>query len=523
MRRVAIYIAAAILLLALLAIVIAHWIDEPLRRKMERDMNQALKGYTVRIGSVDFHPIGFSLDLEDSTIYQNAHPDPPVAHIPNLSASVNWKALLFGRVVADFEINEPKVFINLKQTEKEIDDKTPMKERGWQEAVQAIYPLQINEFVISSGDFTYQDEGPFPPLHLRNLYFRAENIRNVRSEPGSYPSPVRLEGSVFEKGKLTLDGRADFLAEPHVAFKATMGLEQIDLQYFKPILARYQIMVRQGVLSGAGSVEYAAHTKIIEIPHVAVQGAQAEYVHEKKTTSPTEEIGKKTHRAAKEYGNKPDLVVRIDRVTIADSQLGFVNKAADPHYRVFIADAEIKLENFSNHLEHGVAVGRASGNFMGSGKTRIVSRFRPNEKGPDLDLNVAIDGTDMRAMNDMLRAYGKIDVTEGVFSFYSEISVKNGSIQGYVKPLFRDLDIYDKRQDRDKNLFQKIYEGIIGGLSWVLENEPRDEVATQTEISGQLSNPETSTFDVVIGLVQNAFFKAILPGLEREIRAERKR
>ena len=50
----------------------------------------------------------------------------------------------------------------------------------------------------------------------------------------------------------------------------------------------------------------------------------------------------------------------------------------------------------------------------------------------------------------------------------------------------------------------------------VLENFPRDEVATQADIGGPLDNPQASTWQVVVTLIQNAFFKAILPGFERE-------
>ena len=42
------------------------------------------------------------------------------------------------------------------------------------------------------------------------------------------------------------------------------------------------------------------------------------------------------------------------------------------------------------------------------------------------------------------------------------------------------------------------------------------DVATVADVSGPIENPNTSTIDIVVGLVQNAFFKAILPGLERE-------
>jgi hypothetical protein len=51
----------------------------------------------------------------------------------------------------------------------------------------------------------------------------------------------------------------------------------------------------------------------------------------------------------------------------------------------------------------------------------------------------------------------------------------------------------------------------------ILENFLRDEVATKADIAGPLDNPQASTWQVVVTLIQNAFFKAILPGFEREL------
>jgi uncharacterized protein involved in outer membrane biogenesis len=81
-----------------------------------------------------------SLDLKDVTVTQDAHPDPAVLHIERLSASVHWRALLRGRLVADIEIEKPTVHVDLQQARKEIDDPAPVKERGWQEALEAVYP-----------------------------------------------------------------------------------------------------------------------------------------------------------------------------------------------------------------------------------------------------------------------------------------------------------------------------------------------------------------------------------------------
>jgi hypothetical protein len=89
-----------------------------------------------------------------------------------------------------------------------------------------------------------------------------------------------------------------------------------------------------------------------------------------------------------------------------------------------------------------------------------------------LDLVLSIENTDMRRMNDLLRAYGNFDVVAGNFSMYSEIKIRQGKIDGYVKPLFSDMKVYDRRQDAEKSLFRKLYEGLVGGISRLLQNRP---------------------------------------------------
>lgn len=509
-------------MVALLLVVAAAWfIDEPLRRRTEAQINAALHGYTVTIGRLDFHPIGFSLDLEESVIVQKAHPDPPVAYIPKLTASVNWRALIFGRVVADFKIDRPTFFVNLSHAEAEIRDDVPLEDRGWQEALQAIYPLKINEFTISNGELTYVDDGPYKPLHLSKVNFRANDIRNVRSEQAVYPSPVYLEANVFETGHLILEGGADFLAEPHVALRAAITLDQIALDYFKPITERYQFEVNRGVLSGSGVIEYASRTRIIEIPRLEVQGLHADYIHIKAGETPTKELSRKTDRVIRETTNEPTLQLYVDEVHIAGGELGIINRASKPNYRLFVTDLTLRIRNLGNQSEDGVAVGTASGKFMGSGKTRLVAHLQPYAKSPNFDFALSIDDTDMPPMNNLFRAYGNFDVAAGLFSFYSEMVVRNGFVKGYVKPFFRDVSVHDPRQDRHQPILRQIYERILDGVAWILQNRPREEIATEVSVSGKLADPQASTLDVIVGLVQNAFFRAILPGFERSLDTQR--
>ena len=515
-RKSFLWIGGSVLLILILTVVAAFLLDEPLRRKMEADINNRLKGYTVRIGRLDFHPIGLSLDLEDSTIYQSAHPDPPIARVPNLSASIHWKALLRGRLVADFELDNPTIRFDLTQFSQEARDETPINEKGWQDAVQAIYPLKINRLVIRNGDATYIDKGPFRPLRITQFNFLAENIRNVTSEEGIYPSPVHAEGVVFETGQIKLDGNADFLAEPHLALKGKFQIDAIAVDYFRPIGERYNVSVRKGVVSAAGFTEYTPDVARMILQKVTLDGIDADYIHQV-PSAPPEEITKKVGQTARKYSNEPTLEFKVDELEVRNSQLGIVNRAEKPPYRVFFTDVTIEIQNFSNQLKDGVARGKAKAKFMGSGPSQIEFVFRPENKGPDFNLILAIDNTDMRTMNDLFRAYGNFDVVAGMFSFYSEIKVRQGKIDGYVKPLFRDIKVYDQRQDREKSVFRKLYEGLVGGIAGLLQNRPREEVATQTSISGDIESPQTSTWETVLRLIQNAFFKAILPGFEKEV------
>jgi hypothetical protein len=68
-----------------------------------------------------------------------------------------------------------------------------------------------------------------------------------------------------------------------------------------------------------------------------------------------------------------------------------------------------------------------------------------------------------------------------------------------------------------RTLFQKLYEGAAGGVSEILENFLRDEVATKADIAGPLENPQASTWQTLVNLIQNAFFRAIPPGFKRDL------
>jgi hypothetical protein len=509
-------IGIPIAVILILAYAIAFLIDEPLRRYTEAKMNHALKGYTARIGTLDFHPIGLSLDLRDVRVTQDAHPDPPVMRLERLSASVQWRALLSGKLVADVELIRPSVYLNLVQARKEVNDRTPVKERGWQDGLQAVYPLKINHFEIRHGDATYIDRGPFKPLQVRDIDLIATDIRNRRSDR-PYPSDVRFSAVVFESGRVSASGQADLLAEPNPAFRGDVDLTNIVLDYFKPITNRYNVSVDSGILSAGGHVEYAARAKTVILRRAAIDGIKVDYIHTAPTAAQEKETRGKAAETAKEASNAPGLLVRINELRLSRSTVGYVNRATSPSYRVFLTDTDATLTNLSNQQIEGTAVAKVTGSFMGSGTARADATFRPDKAGPSFDVGLRIEDVDVTRLNDLFRAYGRFDAASGRFHLYSELDANEGAITGYIKPLFKDLQIYSKEQDKDKSAVKKLYEHVVGGVAKVLKNRPRDEVATKAGVIGRTDKPKVSTLGALAGIVENAFFKAILPGFDAEI------
>jgi len=508
------WVGLSLLAVVVLAFIASFFIDEPLRRYVERRMNESLDGYTVKIQKLSFHPIGASLTLSDVIFTQNAHPDPPVIHIPKLAASTQWREVIRLKAVADFRLDNPKLYVNLKQLSEEAKKETPVTQRGWQEAFQAIYPLKINKFKLVNGEVTYIDEGPFKPLTLKRVNVLAENIRNVHSRDRVYPSELHADAQVFDAGKLAIDGNADFLAEPQIGVKAAITLDGIELDYFRPLTTRQNVTVQGGTLAAHGRVEYAPTIKMVDLEQAVIRDIRVDYVHTPQKIGVTKAAAVKTERTTRQVANRGDLILRIRDVHVMHANVGLVNKTVTPEFRMFLSDADLRVSNVSNRLSEGIGRIELRGKFMGNGATHVVANFRPDEKGPDFDADIRIENTDMTKMNPLLRAHGGFDVVSGVFSFYSEIKLKDGYVNGYVKPLFKDLVAYSADQDRDKSLMQKVKERIVNVVGKVMKNQPRKEVATKVDISGPVENPQYSTLQIISRIVQNTFFKAILPGFE---------
>lgn len=515
-RKLFWFLFVPVVLLILLVVVGSYIVDHPLRGYMERNLNQHLKGYTAHVPRVSFHPLGFSISLFDVSLAQNAHPSPPIAQIHRLKAGVHWRALLHGALVADFLFDRPKLHVDLTQFKTEAHSKVKLKDRGWQEALESIYPLKINQFRIRNGNITYVDQDPHRPLRLSDIYLVATNIRNVRAPEHVYPSDLHLTATVFENGKLRLDGHANFLQEPFAGFDTDIELKHVELDRVEPVAEHANLHVNGGLLDGSGHVEYAPNTENFHLKTATLRGADIEYAHQTQTQQAEQQRASTVKNTAQDLSNKPNTLILVDRLKVEKCTIGYIDKTKQPGYRVFLSDIDAEIKNFSNHDDQGATGITLTGKFMDSGATTLNATFWPEQKSANMDMALQITGTDMTTMQNLFQTYGDFEIAKGRFSFFSELALKQGSITGYVKPLFEDMSVTDNRTEKDRSVFHKAYVALVGAVTGLLQN-PHRTIATETEVKGSTENPKTSLWQTIGNLIQNAFFKSILPEFDKSI------
>lgn len=142
-------------------------------------------------------------------------------------------------------------------------------------------------------------------------------------------------------------------------------------------------------------------------------------------------------------------------------------------------------------------------------------KFDPFSYRPNFQLAVRLLGLDVTQINALARSYGAFDFERGYFDLVVELNARAGGLQGYVKPLFRDIKVFSLKNDIKKdNPLQLFWEALVGLATDVLKNQQRDQFGTQIPITGTLDRPNEDILVTIGNVLRNAFIRAYLPRLE---------
>jgi hypothetical protein len=212
---------------------------------------------------------------------------------------------------------------------------------------------------------------------------------------------------------------------------------------------------------------------------------------------------------------------QINSAVIHNGSAHFRSFEAHQPVDVYLTQLEAMIDNLGNiqgETRPLVATVQATALAMGAAKLSFKMTLDPSSYRPTFHLALRLLGLDVTKLNDLARAYGKFDFKRGWLDLVIESESTEGRITGYVKPLFRNLQVFSLAQDmRDTNVLRFFWQALVGAATRVLRNPVRDQFGTLIPFTGDASGSTTTDILATMGnLLRNAFVRAYLPRLENE-------
>lgn len=212
------------------------------------------------------------------------------------------------------------------------------------------------------------------------------------------------------------------------------------------------------------------------------------------------------------------MPLEVNRFEVNHGRIQYIDQFSSPNVDISMTDVNVLALNLKNSYDSTAllpASVKADADIY-EGTLDFNLKLNPLADKPTFDMNAELRETNLVLLNDFFKAYANIDVNKGTFGMYAEVAAKDGAFTGYVKPLVKSLDVYGP-EDKNDNIFRKIWEALAGGVSELLENQPKDQFATKIPFEGRMEDPQANIWITIANVLQNAFINALQPNIDNEI------
>ena len=210
---------------------------------------------------------------------------------------------------------------------------------------------------------------------------------------------------------------------------------------------------------------------------------------------------------------------RINRFEIEEGSIWFHDFGTEPKVDVYLTNLVVVCTNLYNTRELATELPadfRASGITLGGGGLELHVKLDPLADEPRFDLELGVTNVNLVALNELLEAYGNFNVKRGTFEVFAEIAGSEGNFDGYVKPFFQDLNVFELKEDATSP-FKLIWQGIVAGAVKIFKNHPEDQVATKVPVSGTFEKTDVEIWTTVVNVLRNAFVEAFRARVDESI------
>lgn len=170
---------------------------------------------------------------------KDATTDTPVLDFPENDISIEWGALLHGKVVSEIEMHDPK-FNYIFEDQKKEGPEGKADADDWTKALTSLVPIDINRLTVYNGsaNFVQLSSDPEISMFLNHIQLLATNLSNVVDKEKTLPSNLHANAISMGNGKVVLDGNMNLLKRiPDIDMD--FSLKKADVTAINDLTKRY--------------------------------------------------------------------------------------------------------------------------------------------------------------------------------------------------------------------------------------------------------------------------------------------
>jgi len=205
------------------------------------------------------------------------------------------------------------------------------------------------------------------------------------------------------------------------------------------------------------------------------------------------------------------------KLTILNGRVRYIDHTSDAKVDVEADALHVRVNNFSNIPAHASVPAKidAIANVY-QGKWMFTMDLKPLEEYLTFRLKLSLKEASMPLLNNFFQSIGKFDVNEGKLSLFMELAAEKGEFNGYLKPIFKDLEIIGV-EDKNDSFLIRIWERLLAIVVHALENDKLNQIATVVPVEGRFDHPQVNVIAAIGGVLKNAFIQGLRPSFEDAI------
>ena len=212
--------------------------------------------------------------------------------------------------------------------------------------------------------------------------------------------------------------------------------------------------------------------------------------------------------------------INVGKLELTSGTIHYRDLASDPKVDIYLDNVEIKGENLTNSARadknlYGKVAMKAR--MMKSGKLEIDLCVDPLSTPVEFKLTCKLADLDLVNLNPFFTAYGKFDVKRGQFQLYSEMASADKKIEGYFKPIIKNLQVSEFEKDREKGLGHAVWQKIVAAVGSIFKNHEKNQQAAKIPFSGKYDDFNFDLIQTFTSILENLLIKPILPNLENTV------